>query len=316
MLQEPGAACPASQDDDGRRRPCSTPATRTTASRTASSTIRAPCKFDVGRAAVQGAATPTDCLTAPQVESREARLRAGEDRRAAPSCSRARRLASNRVGGCSQPGATRDPSVGHVPIRRPPGCQLGCDDLRPRSQTSRWSTRRSATIVNAIDPDLRDVQGARRQAAAVSRLGRPGDPAPATRIDYYNERAEEDGREAGRLGPPVHGAGDGTLRRRTGPESGRLRWARSSAGARSGMAPAQIAARAGHGQPSGHDAAAVPVSAGGAVQGRRQHQRRRELRLQGPLTEKLSSRRHEDTKERSREKAKQGFVSFVIFVFS
>ena len=95
------------------------------------------------------------------------------------------------------------------------------------------------------------------------------------------ERARRRWAEAGRLDPAVHGARHAALRQRPRTESGELHGARSSAGAKSGVAPDQLDRGARHQQPRGHDASALPVSAGRAVQRRRQHERRRELRLQG-----------------------------------
>ena len=130
-------------------------------------------------------------------------------------------------------------------------------------------TRRSAPIDQRRQPGPVGVQGARRQAAALSRLERHRDLA-RQHDQLLPERAVEDGRQAGRLDAAVHGARHGsTAAGRPGPESGEL-----DGGARA-------LARIGTPRPTRSTRVHVtnnrvdmtrplcPYPAGGAVQGRR-----------------------------------------------
>ena len=67
--------------------------------------------------------------------------------------------------------------------------------------------------INAVNPDLSAVQGARRKAPHLPRLERYGD---FTREQHQlsRERPRQDGRQAGQLVPAVHGARHGALPRR------------------------------------------------------------------------------------------------------
>ena len=76
-------------------------------------------------------------------------------------------------------------------------------------------------IVNAVNPDLSKFK-ARGGKLLMYHGWNDTAISPGNAIDYYTQRAEEDGRQAGRLHPAVHGAGDESLRRRAGSESGEL----------------------------------------------------------------------------------------------
>ena len=170
-------------------------------------------------------------------------------------------------------------------------------------------------IVNAVNPDLSAFKA---RGGKLLMYHGWNDTAISRRQHHQLllERAVEDGREAGQLRAAVHGAGHAALRRRPGPESGQLDGARSSAGANRTPRPITLDRVRVTNNRVDMTRPLCPYPQVAQYKGIGQHQRRRELRLQGALTKKLSSRRHEDTRIRSRENAKPGFVTFVIFVFS
>ena len=128
--------------------------------------------------------------------------------------------------------------------------------------------------VDAVNPDLEQVQEERRQAAAYARLGRHRHHAGNHDL-VLRVRARQDGQESERLGAPVHGAWHGPLRRRPRRQYVRLdRHAREMGGKRH-----RARANAGDGRERSH-ASALPVSAVCGVQGNRRLEGRRELGLQ------------------------------------
>ena len=126
------------------------------------------------------------------------------------------------------------------------------------------------------------VQGARRQAPDVSRLGRHGDFA-RQQHQLLRERAQEDGREAGQfvrlfMAPGMQHCGGGSGPNQVNYMAIMERWREAN------IAPDTMTAYHVDEQPCGHGPSALSVSAVATVQGYGQHQRRGELRLQSALS--------------------------------
>ena len=128
--------------------------------------------------------------------------------------------------------------------------------------------------VDAVNPDLGKFKS-RGGKLLLSHGWADTGITPETTIWYYESVLEQDGQEPERLDAALHGAGNGSLRRRSWRQHLRLhRYAREvgGKGCRSGSD---------HGNRTrGTHAAAVPVSAVCGVQGKRRFEKRDELGVQ------------------------------------
>ena len=140
-------------------------------------------------------------------------------------------------------------------------------------------------VLNAVDPDLRDFKKRGGKLIVYHGWNDPG-VMPQQTLDYYRQRRRVR-RQGDRRRRRAYTdeylrlfmmPGVGHCRGGVGPDQ--ADWmARSRAGSRRARRPrrsrrARDARRQGR-----HDAAALPVSAGGALQGQRRHERRGELRV-------------------------------------
>ena len=176
------------------------------------------CTFDPSVLLCKGADSDS-CLTAPQLES----------------VKRAYATTKTKSGEVVFPGKEPGSETGWGGVlagQLAPGVSVGsfqvayndanwdAKTLRSRSR-SEAGRREGRQHHQRGQPGSVRVQGARRQAPDVSRLGRHRDLA-RQHDQLLRERAQEDGREAGRLRPPVHGARHAALRRRPRTESDQL----------------------------------------------------------------------------------------------
>ena len=134
--------------------------------------------------------------------------------------------------------------------------------------------------INAMDPNLKPFFA--RGGKLIQYHGWADQQIPAgSSVDVLRERARRDGRRrsGGPQLSPVHGARHGPLRWRR--RDGQLRHAHAARGVGGAGVPARSDQRVARDErKAGPHASAVSLSAGGRVQGIRQHRRRREFRLQ------------------------------------
>ena len=221
------------------------------------------CRFDPADIQCQEA-DAADCLTAPQVAALK-KIYQGPEEPAHRRNDLSRHVRRQR-GESARPRshAGERARFGPAASRAGPGDLDELERARPTTgtRTRRWS-------INELSPRARrrgsgsgGVQEARRQAAALHRLGRPADSRCRSR-ELLRGHAEEDGRRAGHRGvrAAVHGPGHGSLRRRHEPEPlRRARGARALGRKRDGARDDdRVADRAGRHRA---DAAVVRVSAG------------------------------------------------------
>ncbi len=226
------------------------------------------CRFDPSVLLCKGA-DAENCLTPPQLES----------------VKRMYAAAKTKSGETVFPGKEPGSETGWGGVlagRQAPGVSIG--SFQVAYNDANWDAKtfdldRDLKIVDEKvgthhqrrQPGPVGVQGARREAPALSRLGRHRDLA-RQRDQLLRERPQENG-QAGQLRTAVHGAGDAALRQRSWSESGQLHGRhRALARVERGARHADRLPR--DQQPRRHDAAAVPVPAGRDLQGRRQHERR------------------------------------------
>ena len=231
------------------------------------------CSFDVAKLQCK-AGDAEDCLTAAQVATAR----------------RAYSATKTASGTVVFPG--KDPGSetgwgGFVGGQQAPGVSVG--SFQVAYQDANWDAKtfdvdrdlkivdeKVGSIVNAVSPDLRAFKARGGKLLLYHGWNDTAISAGNT-IDYYSSVLSRMGGKQDDWHPSVHGARHAALRRRAGTESGELDGrARALARIRDRARSPRRVAR--HEQPRGHDATAVRVSAGRAVQGCGQHQRRREFR--------------------------------------
>ena len=217
----------------------------------------------------------TSCLTAPQVDVGEAGVRGGEDE-------------ERRSGFPGQGARQRDRLECPWPARPRPACR---SDRFRSPTTTRTGIRRPSisiaiskvvdekvgSIVNAVNPDLSAFK-ARGGKLLLYHGWNDTAISPGNTINYYSSVLSKMGGKQDDfvrlfMAPGMQHCGGGPGPNQVNYMAALERWRESS------IAPDTLDRVPRHQQPRRHDAAAVRVSAGGAVQGHGQHQRRRELRL-------------------------------------